>query len=184
VSPAARESADMKPAYSNGLRWNSPIESAPSPDFAFFHAGFEECCDGVTHPNETAATATLLPMTYGRRILLLAVGLPAVLSGQNSSPIQISGQGLAGYISANIPSPPPGYGHGVSFYSVAWPLLQQPIANFQIGLPSTWIQRQVDARARHQSAARPRPSFDELIDPVPSAATVNGTADVSYRPVA
>src|SRR5215469_6647783 len=78
-------------------------------------------------------------MTYGRRILLLAVLLPAVLAGQNSSPIQINGQGLAGYISANIPSPPSGYGHGVSFYSVAWPLLQQPIANFQIGLPSTWI---------------------------------------------
>ncbi|MHC4758442.1 MAG: hypothetical protein ACYTE8_07270 [Planctomycetota bacterium] len=31
------------------------------------------------------------------------------------------------------------YGYGVSFYSSVWPLLDEPLAMFQIGLPSTWI---------------------------------------------
>lgn len=33
----------------------------------------------------------------------------------------------------------PGFGYGTSFYVGIWPLIEQPIASFQIGLPSTWI---------------------------------------------
>lgn len=52
----------------------------------------------------------------------------------------ISGtKGLHGYISYQAPKPPEGYGVGVSFYSAVWPLIDKPLANFQIGLPSTWI---------------------------------------------
>lgn len=51
-------------------------------------------------------------------------------------------EGLHGYI---------GFGHeklpreghydaGMGFYSAVWPLVDQPLANFQIGLPSAWIQ--------------------------------------------
>ena len=69
----------------------------------------------------------------------LIVLVCAVASGQTNPPSQTNGLGLAGYISAAIPAPPSGYSDGVSFYSTAWPLLQQPISNFQIGLPSTWI---------------------------------------------
>jgi hypothetical protein len=47
--------------------------------------------------------------------------------------------GLRGYISVNVPAPPDGFGYGVSLYSAAWPLLDQPVSGFQIGLCSTWI---------------------------------------------
>jgi len=29
---------------------------------------------------------------------------------------------------------------GMGFYAAVWPLVDQPLANFQIGLPSSWIQ--------------------------------------------
>jgi len=52
---------------------------------------------------------------------------------------RLESNGLWGYISANVPAPPAEYGYGVSLYSAAWPLLQHPVAGFQIGLASTWI---------------------------------------------
>ena len=48
-------------------------------------------------------------------------------------------RGLHGYISYNSAKPPADYGAGISFYSAVWPLIEQPLADFQIGLPSTWI---------------------------------------------
>lgn len=47
--------------------------------------------------------------------------------------------GLHGYINASVESPPAEYGYGVSLYSAAWPLLEKPVAGFQIGLASTWV---------------------------------------------
>ncbi len=47
--------------------------------------------------------------------------------------------GLHGYINVSVQKPPAEFGYGVSLYSAAWPLLQQPVAGFQIGLVSTWI---------------------------------------------
>ena len=47
--------------------------------------------------------------------------------------------GLNGYISFNVPRPPDAFRSGVSFYAGIWPLLEKPLAGFQIGLPSTWI---------------------------------------------
>ena len=47
--------------------------------------------------------------------------------------------GLKGYISADLASTPKEYGYGVSFYVSVWSLLEEPLAGFQIGLPSTWI---------------------------------------------
>jgi len=46
---------------------------------------------------------------------------------------------LKGYITMRIQPPPDGFGYGISFYSGVWPLLDKPLSNFQIGLPSTWI---------------------------------------------
>ncbi len=60
----------------------------------------------------------------------LSLGSSEITSGTN---------GLHGYISYYAPKPPDGYGVGVSFYSAVWPLIDKPLANFQIGLPSTWI---------------------------------------------
>ncbi len=50
-------------------------------------------------------------------------------------------QGLHGYIGFSHESHPPGsaYCAGMGFYAAVWPLVEEPIANFQIGLPSSWI---------------------------------------------
>ncbi len=47
--------------------------------------------------------------------------------------------GFHGYISVGLESPPDEYGYGASFYVSIWPLVTGNLANFQIGLPSTWI---------------------------------------------
>ncbi len=50
-------------------------------------------------------------------------------------------QGLHGYIGFSHEPPPAGtsYSAGIGFYAAVWPLIDQPLADFQIGLPSTWI---------------------------------------------
>jgi hypothetical protein len=47
--------------------------------------------------------------------------------------------GLSGYISMDVPAAPDDFGYGVSLYSTAWPLLERPLRDFQIGLASIWI---------------------------------------------
>lgn len=49
--------------------------------------------------------------------------------------------GLHGYIGYSTSRPPvnDNYGAGMGFYSAVWPLIEKPIAHFQIGLPSAWI---------------------------------------------
>ena len=50
-------------------------------------------------------------------------------------------EGLHGYIGFEVEKPPAEgrYDAGVGFYVAVWPLIDRPLANFQIGLPSTWI---------------------------------------------
>ena len=50
-------------------------------------------------------------------------------------------QGLHGYIGFTASRPPARseYSAGMGFYSAVWPLVDRPIANFQIGLASAWI---------------------------------------------
>jgi hypothetical protein len=50
-------------------------------------------------------------------------------------------RGLHGYISFSASRPPAQseYSAGMGFYSAVWPLIDEPIARFQIGLPSAWI---------------------------------------------
>jgi hypothetical protein len=54
--------------------------------------------------------------------------------------VQRSG-GLHGYIGFGHERHPPqsAYAAGMGFYAAVWPLVDQPLANFQIGLPSAWI---------------------------------------------
>jgi hypothetical protein len=47
--------------------------------------------------------------------------------------------GLHGYIGYRSPKRPDGFGAGIGFYTAVWPLVEQPIAGFQIGLPGNWI---------------------------------------------
>ena len=58
---------------------------------------------------------------------------------QAQPPPKLVSNGLAGYISMNVPAPPEEYGYGVSLYSTAWPLVPHPLRDFQIGLASIWI---------------------------------------------
>ena len=49
-------------------------------------------------------------------------------------------QGLYGYIEFGHDRVPPEYCAGMGFYAAVWSLVEKPLANFQIGLPSSWIQ--------------------------------------------
>lgn len=50
-------------------------------------------------------------------------------------------EGLHGYISFHSEMPPEAarFSAGIGFYTAVWPLADQPLADFQIGLPGTWI---------------------------------------------
>ena len=52
---------------------------------------------------------------------------------------QLVWEGLGGYISMDVPAPPEEFGYGVSLYANAWPLVEKPLRDFQIGLASIWI---------------------------------------------
>lgn len=60
---------------------------------------------------------------------------------QNVGHVTARGGGLHGYIGCDAKRPPnpSEYGAGVSFYTAIWPLIDRPLANFQIGLAGTWI---------------------------------------------
>ena len=51
-------------------------------------------------------------------------------------------QGLHGYIGFGHEEHPPqsAYNAGMGFYAAVWPLVDQPLEDFQIGLPGSWIQ--------------------------------------------
>ena len=55
--------------------------------------------------------------------------------------VVLNGRGLHGYISytAAKPAADSGFTMGMGFYSAVWPLIDEPLARFQIGLPGTWI---------------------------------------------
>jgi len=60
---------------------------------------------------------------------------------QPSSTITSVPDALHGYISFSV-SPlvvPSEYGAGLGFYAAVWSLVDEPLANFQVGLPGTWI---------------------------------------------
>jgi hypothetical protein len=60
-------------------------------------------------------------------------------SNNSDSEGQLRGSGLMGYISSKAAQPSAGYGAGIGFYVAVYPILPEPIDNFQIGLASTWI---------------------------------------------
>jgi hypothetical protein len=66
---------------------------------------------------------------------------PKVKSAEGAH-VTAHGQGLHGYIGFGHEKHPPqsAYSVGMGFYAAVWPLVEQPLANFQIGLPSSWIQ--------------------------------------------
>jgi hypothetical protein len=77
--------------------------------------------------------------------LIPPIVLLAMLAAGANPPVseparpRLVSQGLSGYISMEVPPPPDEYGYGVSLYAAAWPLVDRPIRDFQIGLASIWI---------------------------------------------
>jgi hypothetical protein len=55
--------------------------------------------------------------------------------------VKVHYSGLHGYIgySADLPPDRSMYSSGMGFYSAVWPLIDKPIAHFQIGLAGSWI---------------------------------------------
>ncbi len=75
-------------------------------------------------------------------LLLALAALPAAADGPIAGNVTSHSQGLHGYISFSREKLPAdgGYSAGMGFYAAVWPLTDQPLAGFQIGLPGTWIQ--------------------------------------------
>lgn len=71
--------------------------------------------------------------------LFISLNTLSIYAQDNENKIIPGSDGLHGYISFNSTKPPEGYGAGISFYSAVWPLVDKPLANFQIGLPGTWV---------------------------------------------
>lgn len=69
-----------------------------------------------------------------------ALGLAAAVAEDNAGRVVLHSEGLHGYIGFGHEKVPSGYGAGMGFYAAVWPLVDQPLADFQIGLPGTWIQ--------------------------------------------
>ncbi len=82
-----------------------------------------------------------------KAILLALTATLAATSSQAADPTPQPGKvtthhdGLHGYIGFSHDRPPAdsGYNAGMGFYAAVWPLIDQPLANFQIGLPSSWV---------------------------------------------
>ena len=84
------------------------------------------------------------------RVVVLAF-LSGVAEGQSAPPketpsakggqVTLHSDGLHGYIGFSVERPPvrSAYSAGMGFYSAVWPLIDQPLADFQIGLAGSWI---------------------------------------------
>jgi hypothetical protein len=60
---------------------------------------------------------------------------------KQDSSVTTHADGLHGYLSYQTPASPDKaiYNAGIGFYSAVWALIDQPLADFQIGLPGCWI---------------------------------------------
>jgi hypothetical protein len=67
--------------------------------------------------------------------------LRAAFAADKAGVVSSQSQGLHGYIGFSHDQPPAGSGYsaGMGFYAAVWPLIDQPLADFQIGLPSSWV---------------------------------------------
>lgn len=74
----------------------------------------------------------------------LAAGLIVAAAGDPpatppTSDVQLAHRGLHGYIGSHAGASPETHRYGAGFYASVWSLIERPIRNFQIGLPSTWL---------------------------------------------
>jgi len=79
------------------------------------------------------------PIAYAKPGMLTSLLLTHILGIAQVDRPRLESRGLMGYIGMDVPVSPDEYGYGVSLYATAWPLVQKPIRDFQIGLASIWI---------------------------------------------
>ena len=87
-------------------------------------------------------STALLPLIWAAGVGLATAPLSGLAAAESASPhITPNHQALHGYIAyGHEPFPPQSaYTAGGGFYSAVWPLVEQPLAHFQIGLPGMWI---------------------------------------------
>lgn len=79
----------------------------------------------------------LLTLTAATAFTLCQAAEPAPQAGK----VTTHHDGLHGYIGFSHDRPPAdsGFNAGMGFYAAVWPLIDKPLANFQIGLPSSWV---------------------------------------------
>ncbi len=83
----------------------------------------------------SARTGTFVRSTIAAALMLQCLAGAATTPGNQLS------DGLHGYIGFSAERPPAksAYSAGMGFYSAVWPLIDRPLAHFQIGLASSWI---------------------------------------------
>jgi hypothetical protein len=71
-----------------------------------------------------------------------AIGATNATAADQAGQVTSHSQGLHSYIGFGHEKLPAdgGYSAGMGFYAAVWPLVDRPLADFQIGLPSSWIQ--------------------------------------------
>jgi len=71
-----------------------------------------------------------------------AIGVTTATAADKAGHVTSHSEGLHGYIGFGHEELPAGGGYtaGMGFYAAVWPLVDQPLADFQIGLPGSWIQ--------------------------------------------
>ena len=84
------------------------------------------------------------PATTKRLCCLLtaiAIGVTAAAAATKAGIVTTHSQGLHGYIGFGHEPHPAGsdFSAGMGFYAAVWPLTDRPLANFQIGLPGSWV---------------------------------------------
>jgi len=74
-------------------------------------------------------------------LVATAIGVATANAAEKAGVVTSHSRGLHGYIGFGHEQPPAGsdYHAGMGFYAAVWPLVDRPLANFQIGLPSAWI---------------------------------------------
>jgi len=78
----------------------------------------------------------------GCLLAVTSVGVTTAAAADKAGVVTAHSQGLHGYIGFGHEKHPPqsAYTAGMGFYAAVWPLIDRPLADFQIGLPSSWIQ--------------------------------------------
>lgn len=85
------------------------------------------------HSARATVTASLLAAFLSASIA------SSVTCADTRDDAELASGGLHGYIASHAERVPAEFHYGAGFYATVWPLIERPIAGFQIGLPSTWI---------------------------------------------